>query len=210
MKFAPVLLSALALGVSACGGSPEEAPAADAAATDTAATEAAAPAGGAAAPAAATFDIASVPVSTATLPAFPYVAVPAGYQVRNEATMDLAAFPIWTGAAFQTVEGKVHMASSATPDGKTYSRLEFTRSVENAVKALGGVQITSSEAPIPVIDELPQSLRGDMSLGFGPVFGNAITTYVIRRADRTIWVHLVSDSNHATWAVIDGPATPAT
>ena len=205
---AALILSAAALGLAACGGSDEPA-AADAPAVEAAGTGAEAPAT-ADAPAAtpAAFDLSQVPVSTAALGAFPYIAVPAGYGVRDDTTMDLAAFPIWTGAAFQIVEGKVYMATSSTPDEKTYSRLEFQRAVENAVKALGGVQVANSDAPNPVIEELPRDLRNDMRLGLGSIYGNPITSYVIRRADKTIWVQVVSDSNHASWTVVDGPPPP--
>lgn len=207
MKSCSVLaLSAVALTLTACGGQSDEAPA-DVSNTD--AVELV-PVTGAADPAqAATFDLSRVAISTAALGAFPFVSVPAGYEAREEATMDLAAFPIWTGQAFQTVEGKVHMARSGTPDGKTYSRLEFQRAFDASVKALGGVQVASGDVPNPVVDALPQTLRSDMSLGIGSIYGNAVTTYVIRQADRTVWIHLVNDSSQGNWAVVEVPVTPA-
>lgn len=190
--------------LSACGSS--EGKAEGAAAGD----EAAAPASAPAAPDApqavpAVFDLSQVPLSTAELGDFPYVPVTAGYEVRDEKTMDLAAFPIWTGAGFQIVEGKVRMAESATPEGKEYSRLEFERGIENAIKAAGGVRIASSVAPNDLIENVPETLRSDMRLGLGPVYGNPFTSYVIRRADRTVWVQVVSDSNRSTWTVVDAP-----
>lgn len=193
-----------ALMLSACGSG--EGKAENAAAG----TEAAAPASAPAAPDApqavpAVFDLSQIPVSTAELGDFPYVPVTAGYEVRDEKTMDLAAFPIWTGAGFQVVEGKVRMAESATPEGKEYSRLEFERGIENAIKAAGGVRIASSVAPNDVIENLPEPLRNDMRLGLGPVYGNPFTAYVIRRPDRTIWVQVVSDSNRSAWTVVDAP-----
>lgn len=207
MKSYPVLaLSAVALALAACGGQSEEAPA-DVSHTDAVemvpVTDTAAPAQGA------TFDLNRVAISTAALGAFPFISVPNGYEVRDETTMDFAAFPIWTGQGFQTVEGKVHMARSGTPDGKTYSRLEFQRAFDASVKALGGVQVANGDVPNSMIDDLPQTLRSDMSLGIGSVYGNAVTTYVIRRADRTLWIHVVTDSSQANWAVVEVPVTPA-
>lgn len=156
-------------------------------------------------PSPAAFDLSKVPVSTAQLGDFPHLATPAGYTVNDDSTMDLAAFPIWTGDDFQVVEGKVYMARSGTPEGKTYSRIEFERGIENAVKAAGGVRVTKSGAPSDVIERLPESLRQDMGLGLGPIYGNDLTSYVIRRADRVIWVQAVSDQNQTAWAIVDAP-----
>lgn len=200
----PVSLAVLAgaLMLTACGsGDKTAAPAAEtetAAAPDPVAAEAPE-----AVPVA--FDLTQVPISTVELGDFPYVPVTPGYEVRYDKTMDLAAFPIWTGAAFQVVEGRVYMANSKTPDGKEYSRLEFERGMENAIKAAGGVRIASSVAPNTVIEDLPSTLRDDMRLGIGPVYGNPITAYVIRRPDRTVWIQVVSDSSDAAWTVIDAP-----
>ena len=200
-----VSLAALSgvLMLSACGGGDDKA---SAPAAETEVPTASAPATTTAPEAApVAFDLEQVPVSTAELGAFPYVPVTAGYEVRDEKTMDLAAFPIWTGAGFHTVEGRVRMAESATPEGKEYSRLEFERGIENAIKAAGGVRIASGVAPNQVIEDLPSVLREDMRLGLGPVYGNPFTSYVIRRPDRTIWVQVVSDSNRSAWTVVDAP-----
>ena len=155
----------------------------------------------------ATFDLAKIPVSTAVLGPFPYVSVPTGYAIGDTKTMDLAAFPIWTGASFLSVEGKTYMATSRTPEGKTYSRLEFERGLENAIKAAGGVQIAKSVVPNDVVDNIPKTSRDDMSLGIGPIYGSPVTSYVIRRSDRTIWIQMVSDTSHTAWTVVDAPAS---
>lgn len=199
---AVVLSGALMLSACGSGEGKAEGPAAE--------SEAVAPASASAAPEApqavpAVFDLNQVPISTADLGAFPYVPVTSGYEVSDEKTMDLAAFPIWTGAGFQVVEGKVRMAESGTPEGKEYSRLEFERGIENAIKTAGGVRIANGVAPNELIENLPETLRNDMRLGLGPVYGNPFTSYVIRRPDRIIWVQVVSDSNRSAWTVVDAP-----
>jgi len=201
----PVSLAVLAsaLMLSACGSSQDNAATPAAEAETVAAPDPAAAAAPEAVPVA--FDLTQVPISTVELGAFPYVPVTPGYEVRDEKTMDLAAFPIWTGAAFHVVEGKVHMAESATPEGKEFSRLEFERGIENAIKAAGGVRIANGVAPNELIENLPETLRNDMRLGLGPVYGNPFTSYVIRRPDRTLWVQVVSDSNRSAWTVVDAP-----
>lgn len=154
------------------------------------------------------FDLSSTPVSAAALGDFPYIAVPAGYEIYDERTLDLAGFPVWTGAAFQTVEGRVYMAQSKVPEGKSYSPLEFERGVENSVKALGGVRISRGEVPNEAFENLPSDVSQDASLGLGERYGNPFTTFVIRRADRTIWVQVVAGQSRASWAVVDAPSAP--
>ena len=205
MKMSPALALCAVLGLAACGGGSEDAATNEAPATDEA-PAAVAPKSETPVAQATAFDLSKIPVSTAELGAFPYVGVPQGYEVRDDSTMDLAAFPIWTGAGFQIVEGKVYMARSGTPDEKTYSRLEFERGLQKAVEAAGGVRVASSEPTSEAIDEIPETIRQDMRLGMGPMYGNPFTSYVIRRADRTIWLQVVSDSHNSAWAVVEAPA----
>jgi hypothetical protein len=205
MKSTPVLALVAAVTLAGCGSrSDDKAAESNAPATVETPVSPAPATPPAAAPV--TFDVTKVPVSTAALGEFPYVPVPAGYAIGDTKTMDLAGFPIWSGAGFLNVEGKTYMATSRTPEGKTYSRLEFERGMETAVKAAGGVQIAKSVAPNEVIDDIPQTLRDEMSLGIGPIYGSPITSYVIRRSDRIIWIQTVSDTSHTTWTVVDAPA----
>lgn len=195
-KLSSTLVAIAVLGLAACGDKPAKSEAeitADGAST------------GQVGEVAANVDLSLIPVSTAPLGDFPYIGAPAGYGVRDEKTMDLAAYPIWTGNGFQIVEGKVHMASSATPEGKTYSRLEVQRSIDEAVKALGGVQIANSEAPNPMIDALPETLRSDMNLGLMTIYGNPIAAYVIRRPDKTLWIQAIPDASQVVWTVLEAP-----
>ena len=107
----------LALGVTLAGCAKkqdEAAPAAEAPVAPAAEQPAAPAATPAAAPAPAmtAFDINTIPESTATLPAWPYVALPSGYQFNYaddlaSRTKDLARVPVWTGGQLLWVEGKV-------------------------------------------------------------------------------------------------------
>lgn len=204
MKLAMLPALGAVLILAACG-QPEDAATdgVDAPAAD-ATTQAPAESGMAQANAVA-FDLSAVPVSTATLGSFPYIAVPTGYEIYDERTLDLAAFPVWTGAAFLTVEGRVYMASSKVPEGKSYSRLEFERGVENAVKTLGGVRVTRGRVPSEAFENLPEDLLQDAGMGLGDKFGNPFTSYVIRQADRNIWIQVVAGQSSASWAIIDAP-----
>jgi len=97
------------------------------------------------------------------------------------------------------------MAQSKTPEGKTFSRVEFERGIENAVAAAGGVRIVRGEVPNEAFDTLPNDLKQDARLGMGSMYGNPFAAYVIRRADRTIWIQTVTDSNVGNWTIVDAP-----
>lgn len=158
----------------------------------------------------AAFDISSVPVSTVPLGAFPYLGLPQGYEVDDTKTLDFTAFPVWTGSAFQMVEGKVYMARIDVVDGKTMSRLELQRNIDAVVRAAGGVRVAQGKIPGEPLAALPEDVRQDISMGWGDIYNNEMTTYVIRRADQTIWVHFSGSSSSAAWSIIKAEPFVAT
>lgn len=202
LRASPILLTFAALSLAACG-SPEEpasAPPADAAAGAAASSDQAA--------APATFDLSAVPVSTATLAPYPYLAVPAGYRAEDSGDIRGALFPIWLGSGFQTVEGDVHWTRIGTELGQTLSRTQVQRGFDDAVAAAGGVRIASGDIPQSAYTALPEAMRLELLSALGDLGNSPATTYVIRRADRTIWVHAVVSIEVAYLSIIDAPPTP--
>lgn len=204
----PVSLAVLAtaLMLSACGaGEDKVAPAADADATSTApaaaSTEAAAPVA---------FDVSAVPVSIAPLGAFPYLGLPQGYEAASPTTLDFTVFPVWTGEAFQMVEGKAYMSYIRTVAGKTMSRLELQRNLDQVVTDAGGVRVAQGAIPSEAMADLPESMREELNMGLGDVYNEPATTYVIRRADKTIWVHFSGTGSSASWSIIEAQPFVAT
>lgn len=189
-------LTLAALNLAGCG-EPEASKSTEAAST-------AAPTETAAAPTAA-FDLAAVPVSTAPLAPSPYFSAPAGYRVEESGAIPATAFPIWLGGAFQTVEGDVHWTRIGAEPGKTLSRLEVSRAVEAQVMAAGGVKIASGQVPQSAADALPEAMRHELLSALGDNTNSPTTTYVIRRADKTIWVHSVVSIEVAYLSVVDAP-----
>lgn len=198
----PALAAALLAG---CGQNSDKAEPADAAAS---AEQAATPAAGA--PAASAFDISKIPVSDKPLDAFPYVVLPAGYVDGGGRTQDLARFPFWTGAAFQPVEGKVYQAGIQVAEGKTFSKLELQRDLDRQILALGGVKVTESQVPTSASDTLGDDVKVGMIDGLGDIYNDPTTTYVIRRADRDIWVHVVLSMYGGAWTIAETEPRPAT
>lgn len=196
-----ILPFALALALSACGqkeSGEERAPSkeavADASAPDATAKDAA-PAG---------FDISAVPVSDAPLGAFPYFSLPAGYEpVNKPETQDFGHFMFWTGKELRDVEGKVYFSGITSADDKTYSAYELKKNVEAVIRQAGGVLLTESKIPSELRDGIPRDIRVGMVDGLGDIYNDPVSTWLIRRNDRQIWVHFTSTSAGASWTIVE-------
>lgn len=213
----------LALGVTLAGCAKkqdEAAPAAEAPVAPAAEQPAAPAATPAAAPAPAmtAFDINTIPESTATLPAWPYVALPSGYQFNYaddlaSRTKDLARVPVWTGGQLLWVEGKVFSDRIDNQDGKTYSRFEVRKNVQQAIEALGGVRLTErtfDEATYKANEKALDDVRQEFDrMQTAYWYDEDADTYVIRRADKAIWVVFQSSNDRGALLVAEGPLPEA-
>lgn len=152
-------LASLLLGVLWLSACQREAPA------DTpapAATPATTPAPAVPAPAAETpaapadFDPASVPDSTATLPPFPFFKSPDGLESTFDEKDKLANFDrhfFIAGDKAVAVEGRIfHDRFNLDGGARKYSDIEFRRNYENAIQALGGKKINTSQYTYAVMD----------------------------------------------------------
>lgn len=207
----PVL--ALVLSLAACqkpaasteaAAAPGGAPAATSTTPAATGAEPAAEAATPATPADAGFDIESVPVSNAALGEFPYFALPDGYQAMNKPVdMDYARFPFWTGRGFEWVEGRSHESSIEAADGKTWSEFELRKNLETLLASVGAVKVASSRIPREWSDKLEDDTKQGHIEGLGDIYNEAATVYVIRRADRNIWIHFVTTSAMGNWLVME-------
>ena len=180
-----------------------------------AAAEAAAPA--AAAPGT-RFDLAALPVSTAALPAWPYLAPPAGYEFDDadrleRRTKDLARIPVWTGGQLLWVEGRVFSDGIENADGKTFSRFELAKGLRQQIEALGGVRVSERSyardfyaANEKALDDFRQEFD-DLQDAYW--YDKDVDTYAIRRADGVVWVVLQTRNEDAAVLVAEGPAPTA-
>ncbi|CAM2854589.1 MULTISPECIES: hypothetical protein [Brevundimonas] len=192
LRLASVLMVATsALQVAACDNkAPEQ--------TETAT----APAEGASA-AAGPFDVNSVALSTASLGDFPYLRLPEGYKPQNSEAHDFADFPFWTGARFEMIEGRVHQSQITNDTGKSFSRLELLRNMEHALKEAGAVRIFDGQIPSDAAHALPEAVQMAALNGIGDIYNGPSQTWVIRQADRTVWVHLYVGSAQGSMAVVE-------
>lgn len=156
----------------------------------------------------AAFDPEAIPVSEAPLGDFPYLEIPEGFENPNTEipVVSSDSVPFWTGEDLEWVEGKIYQSPIYEEEGGTFSRPELLAAVESAVSGLGGVQITDSQIPGAVIDTIPRDISVDYVDGYGDVYNDPVQTYVIRRADRLIWVHLCASSAGGSWMIAESMA----
>ena len=187
-----------------------EAPAVE---TSPAATEAPA-----AKPAVVAFDIDKIPVSDKPLPAWPYIALPAGYHYHEADDLagqskDLARVPVWTGGQLLWVEGKTFSDAIRSDDGKTYSKFEVRKNLQQAIEALGGVRLAERSFDETVWDANEKDLE-DFRQEFDRMqnaywYDKDVDTYVIRRADKAIWIVTQTDTGSGAIMVAEGPLPEA-
>lgn len=214
----PRLLFALALAgsLSACGSkdkateqtaqtaaTPEATPAA---ATTTPATETAAPAG----QPTATFDLNSVPVSTARLGAFPYLNKLPGYKLNTSSdsiAFEFDRYYVYDGKQLLPIEGRVlRREYIVVDDKKRTSDLMIQRNYENLVKSLGGVLVASGKVPNETIEKTGRDeYRKHNTV---PSSDDQVNSYLIRQKDKEVWVQVKTDAYHINLDVVEKAAMP--
>lgn len=164
--------------------------------TETAAEVAEAPASE---PANADFSVESVPISTASLPPFPFFKTPEGLNNNLDEKDSMIGFErhfFLAGKKMIPVEGKLYhnfMKLNNDDSGRQYSEIEFHRNYENAITALGGKKISTTQFTRAIVDEAG---------GLGPVekywrsvpptSGYEHYSYLIRTADKEYWIHIAT------------------
>ena len=161
------------------------------------------------------FDIDKIPVSDKPLPAWPYIALPAGYHYHEADDLagqskDLARVPVWTGGQLLWVEGKVFSDGIDNADGKTFSRFELAKGLREQIEALGGVRVSERSydrdfytANEKALDDFRQEFD-DLQDAYW--YDKDVDTYAIRRADGVVWVVLQTRNDDAAVLVAEGPA----
>lgn len=154
------------------------------------------------------FDIESVPVSDASLGDFPYFSLPAGYENPNnpEPIADMDRVPFWTGDRLEWVEGRAFQSLIYPVKDKAFSPFEVKRNIEQLITSVGGVKVTDSRIPQSVLDTLEDSYTVRYSAGHADIYNNPVQTYLVRRADREIWIHLCVDSASGGWIIAETQA----
>lgn len=142
------------------------------------------------------FALGSVPFSTVALGSFPYVTLPAGYtnQGYGKTEKNFARFPFVINGQSHWVEGQFYGTIFSAEEGKQFSAFEVRKNFDALVEQMGGAKVSESKLPIDDINKWGDEITQGFIDGLGDVYNNPISTYLIRRKDGNIWLHLVTDS----------------
>ncbi|MGY0505800.1 OmpA family protein [Luteimonas sp. e5] len=153
--------------------------------------------------AAAGFDIEKVPVSTVALGDFPHVTLPAGYSNERYGRTDkeFARFPFWIDGKAHWVEGRFHGQTFYAEDGREFSALEVVRNFDALIEQMGGVKVSEGRVPAQEIDTWGDEITQGFIHGLGPVYSDPVRTYLVRREDGNIWLHLAVDARSGGFIV---------
>ena len=150
---------------------------------------------------AATFDINSVPVTSASLGSFPYLSGLQTYEVNtsNSEDYDFEMAYVYDGKNLVPIEGKVSQRLFNPKNGeKKASELMIRRNYEDLLKTLGATKVSAVKVPREAIDKL----------GYDEVYKHGkwsvssdhdTDTYVIRQKDKEVWVQVTALGGDANY-----------
>jgi OmpA-OmpF porin, OOP family len=148
--------------------------------------------------AAAEFDVNSVPVTSASLPPFPFFKDPEGLSnvvAEKDRIIPFNRHYFIAGKTLRAEEGKLSVAKynlEHDPSGRKYSALEFHRNFENAVTSLGGKKISATQYNREFVaanggsDEIQKYQEGAGATDWGTEHHD----YLVRTADKEYWINI--------------------
>lgn len=135
-----LILPTVTLMLVACGGEPAEPAEAASGAVTNIAAEAPAVSG--------PFDVASVPLSEAELPAFPYIDAPEGFHLTGAKTLELERKYVFPHGATEAVEGRYHHGRVMGSDSNAeWNETLLLSRLDAQIRALGGVRLFDGAMP---------------------------------------------------------------
>ena len=146
------------------------------------------------------FDINTIPVSDKELGKFPYLGLPDKYTYdyqkeansKNINDMDKEYFAV--NGKLLPQEGKTFKAhiEKDRADGKKFSAMEVEKYYDEAIKALGGVQVNNVAVPKTQIDSIGNKELVDKKYGYSIDYNllDDIKTYVIRTNTKQVWIQM--------------------
>lgn len=133
----------------------------------------------------------SIPISAQQTEKFPYLGLPKGYMTQGDIHANAERYPFWDGQQWQWVEGKLYSAGIRPQnDNKTASYLEIKHNLAALVKQMGGKELTHSAIPQAMFEHIPQDMMVKFNDSLGAARSKPVTTYIIDKADKKIWVQL--------------------
>jgi OmpA-OmpF porin, OOP family len=147
------------------------------------------------APPATDFDPASVPESTVALPPPPFFKTPEGLESTFDEKDKVVNFDrqfFIAGAKAVALEGKIYRERfNIASGGRTYSDIEFRRNYENAIQALGGKKINTSQYTYELMDAAggrDALEKTNYAAGLNPDYPHDV--YLLRQGGKEWWIDI--------------------
>jgi OOP family OmpA-OmpF porin len=149
------------------------------------------------------FNMESLPVSTVALGAFPYLSLPTGVTNQGYGKTDkaFARFPFQVDGKSHWVEGRFHGETFYAEEGAEFSEFAFVKNFEGLIEQMGGRKVYEGKVPRDEIDAWGDEITQGFIDGLGDVYTDPVKTYVVRRNDGNIWIHLVTDNMHGGYVI---------
>lgn len=190
----------LGLSIAACQSKKKGEEAADSTQKNTDTAQATKPAGTKA------FDINAIPLSDKPLGIFPYFNLPEGYvNFSGHKPTDFDRAYYWVGDHFEKPEGKIFYNRVTAKEGKSYSELELLRNLEDLMARIGGVKVFEGKVPADSVKAIPDDNQLKYMDGYGFISNAPTVVYLIRRADKNIWIQSTptDDGVSACWMILE-------
>jgi OOP family OmpA-OmpF porin len=146
------------------------------------------------------FDISTIPVSDKDLDKFPYLNPPAYYtynydkEIKPESIRDVDKEYFAVNGKLLLQEGKTFKAhiERQRNDGKRFNSIEVGKYYDEAIKALGGVQVNNVSVPKAQIDSVGNPELIDKRYGYSIDYNllDDIKTYIIRTKTKHVWIQM--------------------
>lgn len=159
---------------------------------------------------AATFDINSVPMSTATLPPFPYLDWPAKLEESGRSSsdeLDFDATSVIAGSDLRSVEGRVVRRHYSLSSAKL-SALAAERNYDAALKNMGAVQVNTIQIDDAKLVEAHPELNNTPAVrsAFKILDRGNYKSYLIRTPKGNIWIAINIDEYNVSVVAIEEKA----
>lgn len=144
------------------------------------------------------FSVDSVPLTTVSLPPFPFFKVPDGltstYSAKEQ-NISFAGQYFMVGEKPTVVEGKIFRDRFSLTGDRPYSDLEFHKNYENAITALGGRKVSAAQYTGEIVAAAGGRAALDQhNYAAIPAPNYRHESYLLRTADKEYWIEISTGS----------------
>ena len=150
-----------------------------------------------------TFHLENFALSHTEIGAFPYLALPSGYEKKQAISLPLNRVPYWVGTQIEWVEGQFFSTGiQAHKDNAQGSFLEIQKAISQQIKMFGGHEVSLSKLSKEQLQHYPKDFLSTYYYGMGNVYQYPAQVFVIRQPQQTIWIQLTQNDDQSAGLLI--------